>query len=245
MNIGIILAGGVGSRVGAEKPKQFLEVFGKPVIVYTIEAFQKHTEIDAIEVVCLESYRERLEEMIHTYHLSKVKWITDGGKTFQESVSRGISNLRGKISPEDIVIVHYGASPFVSEDIISDGIRVAARKGNATSATPCFLLMGSNDDGKKSSKWVDRDKLMQLNSPQCFRFGYIEDLYRRAKEEGVLETVEPHTTSLMYYFGDTIYFSKGNQTNIKITTKEDLELFKGYVLLQESYGDEKSRAEMR
>lgn len=236
MNIGIILAGGTGSRLGGEMPKQFIEVLGKPVLAYTIEIFQNHTEIDAIEIVCLESYRGYLKEIINKYNFSKVKWIVDGGDTFQKSVLNGITYLQEKISNEDIVIVHYGASPFVSEEIISDGIRMAEEKGNSASATPCFLLMGSNDDGVKSTKWVDREQLMQLNSPQCFKFRYVCYLYQKAIEMGILEKVEPHTTSLMYYMGETIYFSKGNQTNIKITTKEDLELFEGYVLMKQRKG---------
>jgi 2-C-methyl-D-erythritol 4-phosphate cytidylyltransferase len=233
MNTAIILAGGVGSRVGADRPKQFVEILGKPVLVYTIEAFQNHPQIDGIEVVCLESYMEELKELTHRYHLDKVRWITRGGEDFQHSVINGITNLHGKLADDDIVLIHYGASPFVSEDIITDGIRVAKEKGNCTSATPCFLLTGSNDDGTCSTRWVDRDKIMQLNSPQCFRFSYVEQLYEEAEEKHLLEQVEPHTTSLMYKMGRTIYFSKGNQTNIKITTSEDLELFEGYVLMKQ------------
>jgi len=241
MNIAIILAGGVGSRVGADKPKQFVEVQGRPVIAYTIERLQHHPEIDAIEVVCLAEYLDYLRDLLKKNNFDKVKWLTAGGDTFQQSVINGINNLQDKINDEDIVLIHYAASPFVSADIISDGIRVAKEKGNCTSATPCFLLMGSNDDGKRSTKWVDRDKLMQLNSPQCFRYGYVKELYKEAQEDGLLDKVEPHTTSLMYAMGRTIYFSKGNQVNIKITTKEDLDLFEGYVLLEKQRRDFKKK----
>ena len=233
MNVAVILAGGIGSRVGADKPKQFIEVLGKPVLAYTIEVFQKHPEIDAIEIVCVETHMDYLNKMIREYGYTKVKWITKGGDDFQHSVINGIINLRGKLQEEDIVLVHYGASPFVSEDIISDGIRVSKEKGNSTSATPCFLLLGSNDDGEKSAKWIDRDKVMQLNAPQCFKFGYVDQLYQEAIDKGLLDKVEPHTTSLMYLMGREIYFSKGNQTNIKITTKEDLDLFEGYLLMRQ------------
>lgn len=233
MNIAIILAGGVGSRVGENIPKQFIEILGKPILVYTVEAFQEHKEIDAIEIVCVENYIGYLKKLVKKYNLTKVKWISEGGKNFQESVINGIDNLKNKVSDEDIILVHYAASPFVSCEIITDAIRVCKEKGNSTSATPCYLLMGSNDDGIKSSKWVDRDKIMQLNSPQCFKYGYVRQLYMEAKEKNILDKVEPHTTSLMYEMGREIYFSKGNQTNIKITTKEDLELFEGYVLMKE------------
>lgn len=112
-------------------------------------------------------------------------------------------------------------------------------KGNATSATPFFLLAGSNDDNKKSTEWVDRDKIMGLNVPHVYKFKYIENLYKRALEENILDKVEPHTTSLMYALGETIYFSKGNQTNIKITTVEDVKLFEGYVLRERMEEDKK------
>lgn len=231
MNIAIILAGGIGSRVGAEKPKQFVEILGKPVLVYTIEAFQNHPEIDAIEIVCLENYMDYMKDLVKSFSLTKIKWIVKGGVDFQHSVINGVLNLQGKISPDDIVLIHYGASPFVSGDIISDGIKVATEKGNCTSATPCFLLVGSNDN-TKSTRWIDRDKIMLLNSPQCFKFEYVSQLYEEAMMKNLLDRVEPHTTSLMYLMGRTIYFSKGSQTNIKITTKEDLELFESYARMK-------------
>lgn len=233
MNIAVILAGGVGSRVGMGIPKQFIEILGKPILIYTIEKFQNHSEIDKIEVVCVKDYIEKLENLVQTYHLGKVHWITEGGPTFQKSVQNGIENLRNQCDENDVILIHYGASPFVEDEIITDAIRVCKEKGNCTSANPIYTLTGSNDDGTKSTQWVDRDKIMGLNSPQCFLFGYVEELYRIAEDQGLLEQVEPHTTSLMYRMGRTIYFSKGSQTNIKITTKEDLELFEGYLLMKE------------
>lgn len=125
MNVPIILAGGVGSRVGADKPKQFIEILGKPVLVYTIEAFQNHPDIDAIEIVCIKSHIDYLKGLIEEYKLDKVRWIAEGGEDFQHSVINGVNNLKGKLSDDDIVLVHYGASPFVSEEIITDAIRVA------------------------------------------------------------------------------------------------------------------------
>lgn len=236
MNIAVILAGGVGSRVGAETPKQFIEVLGKPVLAYTLEKFQGHPEIDSIEVVCVSGYLDRLKEVIKQYQLNKVRWITEGGGTFQQSVQNGIENLRGKCAEDDVILVHYAASPFVEKDIISDAIHVCKEKGNSTSANPIFTLLGSNDDGIQSTRWVDRDAIMGLNSPQCFLFGYVDHLYQEAEKQGLLEKVEPHTTSLMYRMGQTIYFSKGSQANIKITTKEDLDLFEGYLLLKQKRG---------
>lgn len=236
MNVPIILAGGVGSRVGADRPKQFIEVLGKPILVYTIEAFQNHPEIDAIEVVCIESHMDYLRELVEEYNLDKVKWITKGGVDFQHSVINGVNNLKGKIDDDDIVLVHYGASPFVQADIISDAIRVCKEKGNSSPAMSSPLLVGTND-GDKSTEWIDRDKIVIFNAPQCFKFSYVTQLYDEAIEKDLLDKVEPHTTTLMYLMGREIYLSKSSQINIKITNKEDIELFKGYVLAKRYEGE--------
>ena len=206
--------------------------------VYTIEAFQKHEDIDAIEVVCVKSHIDYMKELVDTYGLSKVKWITEGGADFQGSVLNGINNLQDKCSEDDIVLVHFGASPFVEGDIIADAVRVCKIKGNAISTTPFYLLSGVKDDDEKTTKWIDRDTIACMNSPHAFRYGYIRDIYKRAVETGVIKEVEPHTTTLMYKMGETIYFSKGSQSNIKITTKEDLDLFEGYVLMKQRHAQE-------
>ena len=232
MNVAIILAEGVGSRMGAGRPKQFIEVEGKPIIAHTLERFQCHPEIDGIEIVCVESHIGCIKEVVGQGGFSKVQWVTRGGETFQDSVIQGVRNLKAVLKESDVVLIHYAVSPLVTEKMISDAIRVAKQKGNCVSATPCYLLMGSNDNGQCSTQWVDREKIMQLNSPQSFQYGYVVQLYQEAEERGILDQVEPHTTSLMYRLGRTIYFSKGNQANIKITTREDLDLLEGYLLLQ-------------
>lgn len=233
MNVAVILAGGVGNRVGAGMPKQFIEVLGKPVLAYTIEAFQKHPEIDAIEVVCVQSHMEYLQEMADRYGLTKVRWIAEGGDTFQASVMNGIYHLEDKVKKDDIVLVHFGASPFIAPDLITDAIRVCREKGNAISTTPFYLLSGWKDDEEKSTGWIDRDTIACMNSPHAFRYELICRIYKEAQETGVIHEVEPHTTTLMYKMGIPIYFSKGSQTNIKITTREDLDLFEGYVLMKQ------------
>lgn len=232
MNVAVILAGGVGNRLGASIPKQFIDVFGKPILAYTIEKFQECIEIDAIEVVCHPSWKDYLSEMIDKYAFNKVRWVAEGGKTFQESVLNGIFNLEHKLSEDDIVLVHFGASPFVEENIILDAIRVCKEKGNAISTTPFYLLAGIKDDETKSSTWIDRDTIAVMNSPHAFRYGFVLSLYRDAIESGVINEVEPHTTTLMQHMGETVYFSAGSQMNIKITTKEDVDLFEGYVLMK-------------
>lgn len=228
----IILAGGTGSRVGADRPKQFVEILGKPVLAYTIEIFQKNPKIDTIEVVCHKNWQEYLRDMIRQYHLNKVKWITTGGDTFQKSVINGMNYLKNKIGADDYVLIQYGAAPFTSDKIVNDVIRVMKEKGSAVTATPCYQLLGSNDENATSKTWVDRDKYIQIACPYGFRYGYLLDVYERAQAKGLLETIEPHTTSLMYALGDTLYQAYGDQTNIKITTQEDLDMFEGYVRMK-------------
>lgn len=227
-----MLAGGEGSRVGAGRPKQFVEVLDKPILAYTIDIFQNNPNIDNIEVVCHKNWKDYLSETITKYNFSKVKWITDGGDTFQDSVINGIHNLKDKIGMDDYVMIQYGAAPFTSEKIVNDVIRVMKEKMSAVTTTPCYQLLGSNDEGKVSRTWVNRDEYIQIACPYGFKFSYLLDIYRRAEEQQLLGKIEPHTTSLMYALGETLYQAYGDQTNIKITTKEDIDLFEGYVLMK-------------
>ena len=240
MNVAIILAGGVGNRFGANIPKQFVEVLGKPVLSYTIDAFENHPKIDAILIVSVKSYIDYVWEMKEKYGYSKLKWVTEGGDTFQGSVLNGIKYLEDKIEKEDVVLVHFGASPFVTDEIISDTIRVCREKGNAISTTDFYLLSGKkkltssvSDIDNYTEDYINRDTIAIMNTPHAFQYGYICDMYKEAFKTGVIDTVEPHTTTLMYAMGKKIYFSLGSQNNIKITKKEDIELFEGYVLEQQ------------
>ena len=231
MNIAVILAGGVGARFGAEIPKQFVKVLDKPVIIYTIEKFNTHPDIDAIEVVCVEDYIRELNQLVKTYKLEKVKFIVKGGSDFQHSVINGVEGLKDYADDEDVILVHWAASPFISHEEITDAIHVCKEKGNSIAAFPAYLLYGlKTDNGDSSVEGIDRDTFMVMNAPQCFKYSYVRQLYEEAKQTNMLDKVEPHTTTLMYAMGRKIYFSKGNQNNIKITTKEDIDMFLGYLL---------------
>lgn len=240
MNIALILAGGIGNRLGAKIPKQFVEVLGKPILAYTIEAFERHPEIDAVIVACVKPYINYMWEMKKKYGFSKLKWVTEGGDTFQGSVLNGIQYLKDKVNKEDVVLIHFGASPFITGDIISDCIRICNEKGNAISTTDFYLLPGKKKDVSSVSdprnyteEYINRDSVAVMNTPHAFKYGFVADMYDEAIKTGIIETVEPHTTTLMYAMGKKIFFARGSQTNIKITRKEDLELFEGYVLAQQ------------
>ena len=138
---------------------------------------------------------------------------------------------------EDIVSIHFGVSPFVSEEIIEDSIRVAKEKGNGISADPVVLCLAQkdrSDSGHSSIVGADRDSFMGLNSPQSFRYALLRALYDEGKKRGILSTIDPHTTSLMAALGERLYFSKGSSSNIKITTQDDLRLFEGWLLADDS-----------
>ena len=243
MNIAVILAGGVGNRLGAGIPKQFVEVLDKPIIAYTIEPFEKHPDVDAILVVCVKPYMDYILELKEKYDFKKLIWVTEGGATFQESMMNGVNFLSDKAKSDDTVLFHFGASPFITPDVITDVIKVCKEKGtNAISTTDYILLSGKkkttasvDDPDNYTEEYIDRDTIAVMNTPHAFQYGFIVDMYREAVETGIIDTVEPHTTTLMYAMGKKIYFSKGSRNNIKITTKEDLEMFEGYVLRQQRY----------
>lgn len=230
MNFVIILAGGIGSRLGAPVPKQFVEVLGKPVIAYTMELFQKHQDIDAIELVCLDGFQEHLKAITDKYGITKLIKIVKGGSEYERSIMNGVAGLEGIAKQGDVVMIHWAASPFLSDEIISDNIRVCKERGNAISACYSYLLYGSND-GDCAKKAINRESFLTLSAPQSFLYGNIVDLYKQVEEKNMFETVEEHhTTIFMAELGIPLFFSKGSHMNIKITTKEDIDLFLGYQL---------------
>ena len=232
MNYVIIIAGGVGSRLGAKVPKQFVEVLGKPIIAYTMEHFQDHPEIDGIELVCVDGFQKHLQGIADRYGITKVIKIVKGGSEYERSIMNGVAGLKGIAKPYDVVMVHWSASPFINEEIITDNIRVCKEKGNAITASYSYLLYGSND-GDCAKTAINRESFMTLSAPQSFLYKNIVDLYKQVEERKFFETVEEHhTTVFMAELGIPLYFSKGSHSNIKITTREDIDLFLGYQLVK-------------
>ena len=233
MNTVLMLAGGVGARMGANIPKQFIRIKGKPIIAYTLDILEKNENIDVIEIVCVHGFEDLLNSIIDEYGIKKVKWICEGGATFSLSVYNGLKNLRDVLKPDDLLMIHMSVAPFIGDDIIDDAIRVAKEKGNSISENPCFLCMGSHDTDEYSTKSVLRETITGLNTPQTFHFGELIGLYDKAEAEGILEDLEPHTTSVYYHYGKPLYFSKGSQLNIKITNQDDLDLFEAFCIMKE------------
>lgn len=232
MNIAVILAGGVGRRMGVAIPKQFLVIRGKPVIVYTLEKFQNHSQIDEIEVVCVESYIDEVWSYKEKYGISKLRWVAKGGDTFQESASNGVFNLEDNCEAEDIIMFHMSVSPLIDDDIISDSLSVCRKYGNAISADPSIFNLCKVEDGISSDKYLLKSEYVTLNMPWTFKFGKVLWAYKKAFSENIATDVNSYLVTLMIDLGERLYFSKGSQKNkLKLTTFDDVDLFEGYLAL--------------
>ena len=213
-------------------PKQFLTVNEKPIIVYTLEAFQKHPQIDVIGVVCLEGWDKILEAYAKQFHITKLKHIIPGGDVGQASIRNGVFELEKNYPEDSVVLIHDAIRPMVSQDIITDCIRVAESKGSAIACIPCAEAMLTTDDGIISTGSHPRDGLKRAQTPQGFKLGKICDIHRKALEAGVLNSVASCT--LMVEMGEQVYISIGSEKNIKLTTLDDLDIFRA--LLNENNG---------
>ena len=229
MNIALIIAGGKGVRMKQEIPKQFIHVNGKPVIIYTLEGFQRHPEIDAILVVCLRGWEEAMRRYARQYGIEKLKWIVPGGETGQESIRNGVYHLEGKAADDDIVIVHDGIRPMVDSSVLSDVIRVATEHGNGVTSTPYTEQIFRIQDEYTTREYIPRETLRKVATPQAYRFDLLLRSYRRAFSEGIGIHGSSYTNTMMVDLGETLYFAAGSDRNIKLTTADDLELFRAYL----------------
>lgn len=232
MNIAIVLAGGTGTRVGADIPKQFIEIMDKPILAYTLDNFQNDSEIDAIEVVCHKDWVDNVQKICDKFGITKLRWLTTGGDTFQESTLNGTFYLRDKIDPDDIVVISFGVSPFCTPDIINDSIRIAKEHGNAISAEDSPLCTCIKDDEEGTTQNLIRETIKGFSNPWTFRYGDLVEAYDEVIQRGMLNDLEPHTTSVFLALGKRLWFSKSSGYNFKITLKEDLDKFEGLLLLK-------------
>lgn len=227
-NLALIIAGGSGSRMHQSIPKQFLSVNERPVIIYTLEAFQKHADIDAIAVVCIEGWEQVLWAYAKQFNIDKLKYVVPGGKNGQESIRNGVFELEKHYAPGDIVLIHDSIRPMVSADIISDCIVKTKQFGCAIATIPCAEAMLQTEDGLSSTGSYPRDHLKRTQTPQGFPLEKICDLHRRALKEGITNSVASCT--LMIEMGEQVHFSMGSEKNIKLTTVDDIDIFKALLL---------------
>ena len=210
MNIALIIAGGSGNRMGQDIPKQFINVYDKPVLIYTLESFQRHPMVDVIEVVCLDGWHDVLWAYARQFNITKLKWVVSGGNTGQESIRNGVYNLEDKVGDDDIVTIQYG---------------------NAVTSLPYneqIFIVNSEDDSTTKA-YIPRETLRRVSTPQAYQFKKLDWAYHEAYEKEIGIYGSAYTNTMMVELGETLHFAAGSDKNIKLTTKDDLELFKGYL----------------
>ncbi len=231
MNVALVIAGGSGQRMGMDIPKQFILVEGKPIIVYTLETFERHPMVDAIEVVCVDGWHDQLLAYAHEYGIEKLRWVVPGGHTAQESIRNGVFALEPHCKDDDIVIVHDSIRPIVDEFVLTDVVEMALEKGNAVTSLPyneqIFLL--SEEDPTTTTAYIPRETLRRVSTPQAYRFDLIDSKYHEAYATGVGIRGSAYANTMMVELGVRLNFAKGSDKNIKLTTSDDLEIFRGYV----------------
>lgn len=232
-NIALIIAGGSGHRMGQEIPKQFINVYDKPVLIYTLESFQRHPQIDAIEVVCIDGWHDVLKAYARQFDITKLKWVVSGGKSGQESIRNGVYNLEGKVKDDDIIVVHDGIRPLVDDSVLTDVLLKAKQYGNAVTSMPYNeqIFVVNKEDEMTTNQYIPRETLRRVSTPQAYRFDLLDSKYHEAFEKEIGIYGSSYTNTMMVELGVTLHFAAGSDKNIKLTTKDDLEMFKAYLKL--------------
>ncbi len=229
--IAIIIAGGSGSRMGQDIPKQFINVYDKPILIYTLEGFEKNPLIDEIEVVCIDGWHDVLKAYAKQFNITKLKYIISGGKTGQESIRNGVYNLEGKCDKEDIVIIHDGIRPLVDNAVLTDVIKKCEEYGNAVTSLPYNeqIFVVDENDSNITNRYIPRETLRRVSTPQAYKFELLDEKYHEAFEKNIGIYGSSYTNTMMVELGVTLHFAAGSDKNIKLTTKDDLEMFKAYL----------------
>ena len=215
----LIFAGGVGNRMNSvAKPKQFLQLYGKEIIIHTLENFQNNPLIDSIVVVCKDNWIDFLKKLLKKYDIDKVKWIVPGGKTGQLSIYNGLCELEKQVEKNSIVLVHDGVRPFVSDKLINDCIESVKQFGSAVTVVPAIETIVTLEDGEIKTI-TDRSRCYHAKAPQCFYLDELLEYHRKAMEEGITNMID--SASMMKHYGHSLHTVSGDYDNIKITTPTD------------------------
>lgn len=229
-NIVLLTAAGIGSRTHQFIPKQFLSVKDKPIILYTMEKFQNHPEIDKIAIVCLKGWEDYVNCYAKQFNITKLKYIVAGGNSGYESIQNGLNAIKKEASDDDIVLIHDGNRPGVSNETISDCISVSKEKGSAITCIPTNEVVYNTEH--TTPQILNRDYIIRTQTPHGAQLKYMLEIYDRAKKENIPSIVVAFC-SLLSEFKQEINFVKGSEKNFKITYKDDIDLFKGLVELGE------------
>ena len=233
MNIAIIFAGGAGQRMNSKTtPKQFLELHGKPIILYTLEQFENHPDIDGIIVVCLKDWIAYCKGQIRKYGLNKVRDVIPGGETGMLSRFNGIQRAAELYPPDTICLMHDGVRPLIDDNTISVNIASVKRYGSAITSSPAIETVVVRGEGSRVDTILDRSKCQMARAPQSFRLGELLDAHRRAVENGMNDCID--TAFLMQAYGHALFFVEGPPENIKITTPPDFYIFRALMDAREN-----------
>lgn len=237
MNLAIVIAGGSGTRMGLDIPKQFVNIYDKPVIIYTLEGFERHPMIDEIEVVCIDGWHDVLKAYARQFGITKLKRVVSGGKTGQESIRNGVFALEGYLSDDDTVIIHDGIRPLVDKEVLTDVIVTCRKYGNAVTSMPYNEQIFVVDDELSTVKYIPRETIRRVATPQAYKFGKLDKAYHEAFEKRIGIYGSSYTNTMMADLGERLYFAAGSDKNIKLTTRDDLELFKAYLKTEDGGGN--------
>lgn len=234
MNIAVIFAGGTGTRMNTKsKPKQFLEVHGKPVLIYTLENFQNHDSIDQIVLVCLESWMPYAQELVEKFSISKIAAIVPGGSSGQESIFNGLHWIKQHIQGEHSVLIHDGVRPLINEQVISECLDSVSVHGNGITISPAIeTIFIKKNDAHSVGQILERSKCEMAKAPQCFRFNEIYEAHQQARKEKLGDFID--SASLMQYYGHELFTIIGPTENIKITTPADFYIFRAILDAKEN-----------
>lgn len=233
MNIAVIFAGGTGQRMNTtSKPKQFLELHGKPILIYTLEHFQNHNMIDGIVLVCLEGWIDYAKELLKKFHITKVVEVVSGGSNGQESIFNGLKYAFGCYDANSIVLIHDGVRPLINEETITNAIEVVRRNGNAITVSPAIETIVLKQHDGNVGKILERSNCELAKAPQCFYLGDIYNAHLRSRQEGKTEFID--SASLMQYYGYKLTTIQGPSENIKITTPSDFYIFRAIIDAREN-----------
>lgn len=236
MTTALILAAGLDGNFKMNIPKQFVNVNNRPIIVYTLEIFQKHLDIDEIVVICLDGWQEMVRVYGKQFNITKLTEILPGGKDAQESTYKGLVYLKEKMAQGDIVVIHDSIRPMVSEELITKSIQKCRKHRMGVAATSNMDTIMHSEDGKTGYRSLNRYQIMRVQTPQAFDFQYILDAHEMAIERGCVGAWD--NSSMLTNLGEKVYFSEGSDLNMKINSVEDVEMFKA--LYRMNHPEEKS-----
>lgn len=233
VNIAVIFAGGTGQRMNTKTlPKQFLELHGKPILVYTLEHFEKHRQIDGIVLVCVQDWLDYCEELLQKYHIKKVKAVVPGGQSGQESIRNGL-NKAAELFPQDsVVLIHDGVRPLIDEETISKDIASVQQNGSAITVSPAIETIALRSDTGEVGEIIERSRCQMAKAPQCFYLKDILEAHQKAQAENRNDFID--SASLMRHYGHSLFTVEGPTENIKITTPSDFYLFRALLDAREN-----------